>query len=105
MSCSRTQEFLAREGIEPVSLVDARKVKLGRTQALRIARDASQIYVAKGKRVAHINMKKDRPDDETLAHLILGPTGNLRSPTLRKGSTLLIGFDEETYRTVFEGVR
>ena len=77
-------------------------MRFDRTQALRIAHEASEIYVAKGKRVTHIDMKKDRTDDETLAHLILGPTGNLRSPTLRKGSTLLVGFDEETYRTVFK---
>ena len=31
---------------------------------------------------------------------MLGPTGNLRAPTLRVGRTLLVGFDEETYRKV-----
>jgi hypothetical protein len=28
---------------------------------------------------------------------LLGPTGNLRAPTLRIGRTLLVGFDEATY--------
>jgi len=27
-----------------------------------------------------------------------GPTGNLRAPSLRKGRTLIVGFDEATYR-------
>jgi hypothetical protein len=31
---------------------------------------------------------------------MLGPTGNLRAPTLRVGRTLLVGFDEDTYRKV-----
>lgn len=31
---------------------------------------------------------------------MLGPTGNLRAPTLRVGRTLVVGFDEETYRKV-----
>jgi hypothetical protein len=31
---------------------------------------------------------------------MLGPTGNLRAPTLRVGRTLIVGFDEETYRRV-----
>jgi hypothetical protein len=44
-------------------------------------------------------MKKDPPDDETLLAHILGPTGNLKAPTLRKGTTLLVGFSEEAYRT------
>jgi hypothetical protein len=29
-----------------------------------------------------------------------GPTGNLRAPTLRVGRTLVVGFDEATYRKV-----
>lgn len=43
-------------------------------------------------------MKKDAPDEATLLAHILGPSGNLRAPTLRKGKTLLIGFNEEAYR-------
>jgi hypothetical protein len=45
-------------------------------------------------------MKKAPPDDDSLAAQILGPTGNLRAPTLRKGKTLLVGFSEEAYRQV-----
>jgi arsenate reductase-like glutaredoxin family protein len=41
-------------------------------------------------------LKKQKPE-EALA-LMLGPTGNLRAPTLRKGKTLIVGFDETTYR-------
>jgi arsenate reductase-like glutaredoxin family protein len=58
------------------------------------------IYAAKGKNVVHLNMKKDKPDAATLSQLLLGPTGNLRAPTLRKGKTLLVGFDEGTYEKV-----
>jgi hypothetical protein len=28
---------------------------------------------------------------------MLGPTGNLRAPTLVKGKNLIVGFDEATY--------
>lgn len=61
----------------------------------------NEIYAAKGKKVVHVDVKKERPDAETLSKLLLGPTGNLRAPTLRKGKTLVVGFDEETYRKVF----
>jgi hypothetical protein len=54
--------------------------------------------VARGKKVVTFDMKKDPPDDETLAAHLLGPTGNLRAPTLRKGKTLLVGFNEEAYQ-------
>ncbi len=48
-------------------------------------------------------MKNDPPDDDTLLAHILGPTGNLKAPTLRLGDTLLVGFSEEAYRQVFGG--
>jgi hypothetical protein len=37
-----------------------------------------------------------------LKSLVLGPTGNLRAPTLRVGRTLVVGFDADTYRAVFK---
>jgi hypothetical protein len=43
-------------------------------------------------------MKRDPPDTQTLLKAMLGPTGNLRAPTIRKGSTVLVGFHEEMYR-------
>lgn len=42
-------------------------------------------------------MRKDTPDDQTLAGHMLGPTGNLRAPTIRKGKTLIIGFNEQVF--------
>lgn len=68
--------------------------------ALALARQVRHLYVAKGKQVVHLDMYKDQPDDETLQRLLLGSTGNLRAPTLRKGQTLLVGFDAETYTKV-----
>jgi hypothetical protein len=47
--------------------------------------------------VVHLDLKTDKPDAATLKGLLLGPTGNLRAPTLRKGRTLVVGFDEATY--------
>ena len=54
--------------------------------------------VAKGKKVVTFDLRKDLPDDETLLAHLLGPTGNLRAPTLRRGKTLYVGFSEDAYR-------
>ena len=43
-------------------------------------------------------MKSDPPSQADLLKHMLGPTGNLRAPTIRVGKTVLVGFDEETYR-------
>jgi len=52
--------------------------------------------------VVHLDLKKDKPDKATLRGLLLGPTGNLRAPTLRKGRTLIVGFDETAYGRLFK---
>jgi arsenate reductase-like glutaredoxin family protein len=78
-------------------VADAAKERKGRAEALALARSAGKLVVAKGKKVVTIDMK-DAPDDDTLAALLLGPTGNLRAPTLRQGRTLYVGFSEEAYR-------
>ncbi|MBL8176782.1 MAG: hypothetical protein JNK48_19045 [Bryobacterales bacterium] len=81
--------------------MDARKNTLGLTDALSLVKEVNDIYAMKGKRVVHYNLKKETPSEADLKAILLGPTGNLRAPTLRKGKTLLVGFDEETYRKVF----
>lgn len=58
------------------------------------------MYVAKGTKIIHLDLAREKPDRATLLGLLLGPSGNLRAPTLRKGRTLLVGFDEPTYKTV-----
>ena len=62
---------------------------------------ASEVYVARGKKVVHFNMKKDKPSQQELLKLVLGPTGNLRAPTLRVGKKLIVGFNQEMYDEVF----
>ena len=59
--------------------------------------------VARGKRLITFDMRKDPPDDDTLAAHLLGPTGNLRAPTVRTGKTLLVGFNEEAYQRALSG--
>jgi len=57
-----------------------------------------EVYVAKGKKIVHLDLKREKPARAQLLGLLLGPTGNLRAPTLRKGRKLIVGFDEDTYK-------
>jgi hypothetical protein len=101
MTCTRTQEFLAKAGVTTKERQDANKKKRGPDGARELLKEADEIYVAKGKNVVHFDLKKDPPDLETVVPLMLGPTGNLRAPTLRKGRTLMVGFNKETYEKLF----
>jgi hypothetical protein len=62
-----------------------------------LARAAEHVYVAKGKSVLHVDVAKDKPTDDALAAVLLGPTGNLRAPAIRRGKKLLVGFNEDLF--------
>ncbi|MBI2687531.1 MAG: hypothetical protein HYX27_14555 [Acidobacteria bacterium] len=79
-----------------VTRVDARKRAIGREEAIRIARGAREIVSAKGKLVKRL-LTKDA-DDDAIAALIIGPSGNLRAPAFLTGKRLVVGFEEGAYR-------
>ena len=84
--------------IESKEIVPASR-KLGKQDAAAMAKAASKVYVAKGKRV-----DEWKPADKAGADLVaamLGPTGNLRAPCLRVGKTVVVGFNEELYTSIF----
>lgn len=80
--------------------MDAKKKTLGSADARLLLAAVDEVYIAKGKKIVHVNLKKDKPDLDTIVPLMLGPTGNLRAPTLRKGHTLIVGFDPAVYGAV-----
>jgi hypothetical protein len=97
MTCARTQGFLAKRKITVAVRRDAKKATIRGDDALGVLKDVDRLYVAKGKRVVQVDLRREKPPRAELLGLLLGPTGNLRAPTLRKGRTLIVGFDEATY--------
>ena len=78
--------------------------KLGRDDAVSLARQCDTLIVARGRKVTTFDLPAEPgdPGDE-MVDAMLGPTGNLRAPTLRSGKTLLVGFNEEKYAAVLAG--
>lgn len=62
-----------------------------------MARSARTLIVSRGKNVQQIDLSKQDVTDAELAKLMLGPTGNLRAPTLRRGKKILVGFNADAY--------
>jgi arsenate reductase-like glutaredoxin family protein len=83
-----------------VTQVDAKKATITRARALDVLAGVDELYATKGKKVIHVDLRREKPDGARLEALLIGPSGNLRAPTLRRGRTLLVGFDEATYATV-----
>ena len=73
--------------------------KLGRDDAVALLKASSRLLVAKGKKVAEWKISGKLDNDAVDA--MLGPTGNLRAPTIRVGKTLLVGFNDEMFASVF----
>jgi arsenate reductase-like glutaredoxin family protein len=94
------QEFLATHEIEVKETVNATKERMGADEALKLAKAASRVVAGRGKKVVSFDMKNDPPDDETLLKHLLGPSGNLRAPTSRRGKTLLVGFHEDEFTSI-----
>ena len=80
--------------------MNAKKAPIAGEAALGVLRDVDELYVTKGKKVIRVDLRGARPPKAELLALLLGPSGNLRAPTLRRGRTLLVGFDEATYAKV-----
>jgi hypothetical protein len=78
-------------------VVDAKKERIGEKAALALARSMGRVIVARGAKVVTFDLRKDPPSDSELAATIMGPTGNLRAPALKVGSTFVVGFNEELY--------
>ena len=66
-------------------------------KAQELVSTANKLISAKGKKVTIVDLKKEQLTEEQITKLMIGPTGNLRAPTLVKGKTVIVGFDEETY--------
>lgn len=71
--------------------------KLARDDAAKLARAASEVIVAKGKKLDRFDGGKATAE---VVDAMLGPTGNLRAPCIRAGKTILVGFNEEVYEEV-----
>ncbi|HPF38396.1 MAG TPA: ArsC family (seleno)protein [Phycisphaerae bacterium] len=97
VTCGRSQGFLEANGVKPKEVTSANKIRYEDDAALEIAKEASKIIVSRGKKVETFDMKKNPPSDADLLKAIMGPSGKLRAPALRKGKTLYIGFNEDAY--------
>ena len=87
--------------IEVRSLIDAKKEPIVADQAVTLALQASRILAARGKKIVSFTLsggelQGDITVDE-LRRAIIGPSGNLRAPTLWIGKTMCVGFHPDMY--------
>ena len=84
--------------IKPKQEVSASR-KLGEREAADLFRSASRVVICKGKKVDEF--KPAGKVDGAGVEKMLGPTGNLRAPTIRTGKTVVVGFNEKVFEELF----
>jgi len=102
VTCKRAKGWFEPAGCIVKETVDAVKVRLGPDEALELLAGIDTVIAMRGAKVESFDLKKDRPDDETLLAKLIGPSGNLRAPTLKVGRTMLVGFNEDAYAKVLK---
>ena len=80
--------------------MNATKERIGADQLEELFSGATTVVAAKGKKTVVINVAKDEDAMAQLEANALGPTGNLRAPTLRVGKRWLVGFNGDEYGKV-----
>ena len=60
-------------------------------------KSVDRVVAARGKKVVEVDLRKQGLEMDQLESVVIGPTGNLRAPAIRKGRTLLVGYNEELY--------
>ncbi len=81
-------------------MVDAKKERFGADDLAGVLDGIRHVIVAKGKKVLRFDMQAE-PAAEDLEKGLLGPSGNLRAPTIKVGKKMLVGFHEEPYIEIF----
>lgn len=61
---------------------------------------ANFIHAARGKKIVDVDQRKTDMTTEDILKLVLGPTGNLRAPTLIVGKKMIVGFNETMYQEI-----
>jgi hypothetical protein len=77
--------------------------KLGLADGIALLAGSRELVVCKGKHVQRFDLANGLPERAVLERVLLGPTGNLRAPTVRVGETVVVGFDAAVYEDLTRG--
>ena len=83
--------------------MDARSQRFEAKDLPRLMKGAKSVLVAKGSKSKLFKPGDDPALWKEIAEVAIGPTGNLRAPTLRRGANWIVGFGEPAWIEHFGG--
>ena len=81
--------------------MDARKQKFTPADLGDLFEGATKLVAMKGKKLETFDLRETAVDDEALLKAVLGPSGNLRAPAIKKGKTWMVGFNPDGFQEAF----
>jgi hypothetical protein len=97
---------MARHGLTAGQVVDAKKVRFEAARMPELLQGVTHLAVMRRTSVAHIFLHSFQGQvPEEICEQMLGPSGNLRAPSLRSGPLLLVGFIESEWRSALNLAR
>ena len=100
VTCKRAQEYLATNQISISVQTNAAKERFGLGNAKKLLESADHLYSSRGRKYVHIDLVEKDLTSEEVSKWMLGPTGNLRAPTVVYGRIVYVGFNEEAYQGI-----
>lgn len=77
--------------------MDASKQRFAAKDLAAAFAGATRVVVAKGRQVVTFTPNGADFDRAAFERAVIGPSGNLRAPTARVGSTFYVGFHDDAY--------
>ena len=77
---------------------DARKDTIKKDAALNLLSSFDVIYAGRGRKI--IEFKPGKDEKEEILKVCLGRTGNLRSPAVKVGNTMFVGYNDNIYENL-----
>lgn len=76
--------------------------KFGAADLKSLFAGAKSVVVSRGSKSTVLDLKAAPPGSAVFAEAVLGPTGNLRAPSIRVGNAWLVGFGEASWAAGLE---
>jgi len=80
--------------------VNAAKDTVKKDEVWNLLADAEKVYVTSGKKIIEFALESAKKEE--ILKKTTGRTGNLRAPSLRRGSVYYIGYNDELYEILIK---
>ncbi len=83
--------------------VDARKTRLGPSDLGKVLEGVRTVVASNGRTLRRFDLGAKECDRTELLSRMIGPSGNLRAPTVRRGRLLIVGYHADSMKELVGG--